>query len=455
MRGAVVAVAFALFAAPASAAEPIRLPYASPTLAGDHVLDLRGSDRAGYEIRATRLGGGRLRTQTIGHVPPRPRRGVDYSLRLAASDELLVFAQSAEVPQRFDPIPVFTELWTGPFGDQPALYDRCEYPPDDHGFFWPVVDGRVFAYGHSCGQRAQVTVVDETGRPQLTVDDWFGFPQLAGRYVAWGARYDNPQITLVDWVMGEKFLDRARPPIPGGRQAWLRGWSLQRDGKVALLYDRGDRDELGWFSAEEPSLHVVPDSDHESALTAEAPVRLAEDRLVYVHERDARCDVLMMTALDGRSWPIGCAETHGFDWNGRWVIWPEFGCRNFARLRWFAASPATIEGGLDPRRTPCPVELDPLRQTLAMTARGDRIRLRCPRGCEGGIELRLPGRVDGRPLARGWFEIERGSGRSSRIRLRDSVGRARTAVVWVTTYVDGSGDESDPRRIGRVRIVPL
>jgi hypothetical protein len=468
-----ILAAAAAWCVPASARErPLRLPDSrlGPVLAGDEAVQGIGSDRSGYRLTGVALGDQLGRVRPLGQVPPGPR-GRDYWVSLLASDKMIAFVRTAT--QRQDPDvhftttdPVLSDVWTAPLGKKPTIFDRCR-PPNVAQSASAALDGGVLAYVSGCGDRQIRVVSDEPGVGPLTIPARGPYLQVAGRYVAWGETF-RAKASVFDRVTGEEVLHEQWPAMPTP-DSFVRAWAIQPDGKIGMLYEtgikRGDTSHLAWFSLDEPYLHDVPGEAGERTQTSIASLRMVGDRFAYVAQHDDGCDRLTITALDGRSWPVGCAfffDDSFIDWNGRWAAWSALTCSSDQRR--YAASRRQIEAGMKLLSKPCPIALDGRHQRVTLRPFNQgKLRVRCPRGCNAYLEFRLSRR--GRPgpiAATGGAVIQPGRGKAHVGWNLDGAGyrlqkTRRSFVTKVYAEVDSEGDgrsHGDSRFIGRVRIVP-
>jgi hypothetical protein len=462
-------------ATPATASEqPLRLPDAAlgPVLAGDEVVQGKGSRHAGYDLIQAALGPRLGPVRNIGRIPSGVP-GKQYDVALLASESRLAYLLAVTERQAEDvnfdtQYPVRSDLWGGPLGQPTAIVDRCRRPAiQQHTRV--ALDGPVLAYSSGCEPGVITVLSDEPGVEPLRVSGIADTLQVAGRYVAWGPsiQFTNPRVTVLDRITGQEVLHEQWPKMPTA-DSFVRGWALQADGKIGLIYETGfrrtDTGRLAWFTPAELFLHDVPGEAGALTQISIGELRMHDDRFAYIARHRKGCDRLTVTELDGRTRPVGCAADieARFDWNGRWFAWTALGCA--AQEQRFAASTEQVERGMRLLARPCPAALDGRNQTIRLSPYNlGKLRLRCPRGCNPYLEFRLPRRGGRGPLvATGGSVIGSGRGVANVLwaynpatRQFRKRRRAFTANVYLEENLEGDGSYRDAGRIGRVTLQPI
>lgn len=423
----VVVVLCAVAAAPASAARTelsAGRGLGAPRLAGTSVVAFAGS---GSRVVRVDPDGSRTTLREL----ERPARAQRYDAGFAASASHVAVARFYEVESARGSESSF-RLEAGPLGGPLRQLFDC---PGDHVF---DVDGSRIAYiADACtdgpGAEGRIVVRDlsvdgapvvrsaETRRGASTL-----LPlDLAGDHVAYGAfATTEPRIAVIDLVSGAEAY--------GFTGRYGAGYSLQSDGKLAV--GRGQDCVIDWFSKAEPVAHTLE-------LCPSGGLRLRDDRIALVRP-GARGAALEIVSLDGVRRPIARIEPRaavgGFDFDGARVAYVARGCVE-ANSRLFVDD---LEGG------PVPVEGGACIGTLVpRTVRSSdtgllRVRVRCPEGCSGSLELFNTGRrTSERPARFAFAGVEKTISIRLKARTRRQVRRFGSMVMKAPLSVrqrDGS-----------------
>jgi hypothetical protein len=456
-----LAVLFALLLAAPALARPDDARRVSvrgvsgPWLMPDRLIGVDGNAREGFSITSEPLSGGAR--EDVAFVPPADGWPIDVPI--AASPQLLAFARNAYVPSRQGSRgPLFSEVWAGPFRGPHERLERCE-PTVEGGSMEVAVDGDALAYFvPSCAhQRARVVLIDPRAGGPVAVevaDLDASSLTLAGRFAAYrGGDVGGPLLVVIDLQERRQVLRLGYQNLFSDRSHWVSAAHMQRDGKVAALYD--DRAagvaRLAWLTPDDHTPREVPGSLGPEIRSSGARLRLASDRAVYVVNRKRPCARLTMTDLAGRTWPIACVHPvfARFDWNGDHVTWVETSCSGGDVG--YIASRAAVERADEPRPGTCPVRL----RTTRVRMRDDvgRLRVHCPRGCSGYADLytanhrRVGELVFGPYLRAGRARVYLRPYRRAQRFMRAGSPR----VVTGTLMVHSSGD-GKPRPRGKIRL---
>jgi hypothetical protein len=209
---------------------------------------------------------------------------------------------------------------------------------------------------------------------------------LAGRYVAYnpygiGPVGTTPPTTVVhDWVANAKVYEVPRVPR----------FDLQDDATLAAVStSRGCSGKLAWFSAAEPTEHVLP------VTPCVDGVRIAAGRIATVVEASDGQRALALIGLDGTRTDAARLGSEPMrvgvpDYDGARVA---YGLRNCGGGADLLVESATAP---EPRDEPpaCPIRIRSGSAAVGPSERTVPVFLECEMGCLASLSLRM--RVDGR-----------------------------------------------------------
>ena len=244
-----------------------------------------------------------------------------------------------------------------------------------------AVDGDVVA--ESCTYLSPLRVIDfgAPGAPATTVaaNGDVSDAALAGRWLATLESGPPRQLVVRDWTTGTTALR-----IAGGD---VSGFDVQSDGTLAIARVPAGRSCLGtltWYSASDPTPHLLPQR------TCEPAVALDAGQIAFVGGTKARKE-LDVVGLSGSGGPVarlrGVSPGAFSAADGR-LAYATRECSSLTGLYNVPISSARV-AALPPAE--CPITLR--GNTAAVTHRGHvRIGVSCIRGCAGTARLQLLGR---------------------------------------------------------------
>jgi hypothetical protein len=378
---AVAALAVLAFAAPAGAAVtqlPTGVPVGALELAGQSVVFASPGAGTGRVMRADP---GAPPTQLAQFTVP----GDDddeccstyFSTDFSASATQVAFSSFYEAYVKGSLAQSNYRLSAGSLQGTPAQLFDCglNHPYD--------VDGDRIAYlGDDCtektpglGARVVVRNLAAQGAPVVASFPMTEQPNtldLAGDHVALSGFFTKPpELRVYD-------LDTSAVAYTLNHN--FAHYSLQADGKVAVAHPK----ELGecrveWFSKAQPVAHRIE-------VCPRGQVRMAGDRIA-IDRLDGTTSSLDVIALDGAARSVTFFQPPGaltgFDWDGSRLAYGVQGCvraDDAIFVEDLTSDPPVVEGG------PCSATID------TKTARADRkgllrVRVSCPEGCTGALDL--------------------------------------------------------------------
>ncbi len=388
MLGAVLA-ALLVAAGPAGAVrtEVAHAPSGEVRLVGDAVVFVSFD---GAKVRLIRQAGG---TSTVLHEYEASTTGGgdddeccqtffsrDFSVsptRVAVSRFYEAYVKGALAQSDFT-------LETGPIGGplQRLFFCQGRHPYD--------LDGDRIAYlGDACtdpgsgpGQRIVIRNLAGEGAPVVASYGVDGFTaqyldrvQLAGDFLAYSVSQGPPRVVVLEGATERIRVD-----------TFSANWSLQPDGKLAIGYASTTGGAGGcrieWHSKADPAAHRLE-------VCPFGRIVLAGDRIAFVRrDTGAGTDSLDVVNLAGQSRSVTFFEPTGsiggFDWDGTRLAYGVEGCLDADDRVYLEdlaeGEPPLVEGG------ECPAAISP--KTLRSPRNGLlRLRLDCPEGCEGKLNL--------------------------------------------------------------------
>jgi hypothetical protein len=319
----------------------------TPVFAGDSVLWTERTRGGAVELWSDGPSGERALLQRL--VPEEP--DTELLFKPAASGALVAGS-------------LFAFQYLGPRAGTARTYSRI-YAGERAGPMAPVVEcqrGRYFeeraidvwerAYVYwTCDEELGHVEIRDLGAEPLSPSRAVGvggnFARIAGRFVAWldGTYYSGIDENRTDIVVYDRVADaevyRLTPSEVPGR---VHSLDIQEDGKVAVSFVDPDRragtrgSVVGWASPQEPRLHEVP-----LPVEGEYMVRMAGDRVAFQggHPQDFSIQNAYVGVADlgggvrlaaRATDTLAATTTESFDYDGRRLVWREFGCEE-RRLR--------------------------------------------------------------------------------------------------------------------------
>jgi hypothetical protein len=368
-----------------------------PQLAGDRLFF---GERRGSRMRLVVAAPGA--TPRIVGTGPLPGSSFDddespgeysrTSLELAASAERLAYGESraagnARYQQGVSSLTHFTGTPVTELGQVDSCHNGDPFSPaspttDVDGARVASTDctGSVVIRDHSAGGAvvASFSPGERIGAGDLA---------LAGRYVAYnpygiGPFGTTPGTTVVhDWVANTKVYEIPR----------VARFDLQDDATLAAVStsSRCASGKLSWFSAAEPTEHVLP------VVPCVDSVRIAAGRVMAVAETGAAQRALALVGLDGNRTDVARLGADGMlvgtpDFDGARV---SYALRNCAGGIDLLVEDATRPQPRDEPRS-CPARVRSGSAAIGPTERTAPVFLECERGCVTQLSIRM--RVDGR-----------------------------------------------------------
>ena len=369
-----------------------------------------------------------------------------YNTAFAASDKRVAISSFYEAYAKGFLAQSDYRLHAGPLNGELSELFTCQmnHPYD--------VDGDRIAYlGDDCtekssgGPRVVVRNLGAAGNPVVASFPMTEQPNtldLAGDHVALAGFYAKPpelrvydiNISEVAYKLNHNFAQ----------------FALQADGKVALAQteELSSDCRIEWFSKAEPTPHRIE-------LCPRGRIRMANDRIAFDKAEGTAGASLNVTTLAGQ-WRAftffdpGRGLT-GFDFDGSRLAYGARGCIRADDAIWVddLQSPdvdsPTVEGGR------CTAAV------LTKVARADRkglvrVRVSCPEGCVGELNLYVGKSVASRRPAR--FTVEAGGSRSVPIRLQSlrDVRRFGSRVYSARVSVEQRGPVTQTFK-GAVRVL--
>ncbi len=356
--------------------------------------------------------------------PPSPRSEaalLAHDGRIAALREALYYdkygnpstTRAAELTTR-SPLGVWTTLWSCGVEMRSPLFAtsadtvihapaRCGGPPDEIG---------VFDLSSADGPRQTILQPPLLRSPAEPGPPYLLGLQVAGPYVAYAA-WGPPQTGILDRRTGDLVYRLS----DGNRY----GAVLQADGKAATCEDG----HLVWYAPQEPWPHAVP------GVAGCAGIIAFEHDTVAWRRGGPRTTVLQEVALGGEVRTLA-----RFDRSHHLTAWPAYGHGRFAFGRRHCTDTINVatvrfQGPRDDGS--CPVEV----QEVRVRRPGLSIRVRCPAGCSGRLEVLL-----GRPRARKRLELDPGQTTVLRVRHRRidvRLRRVRTVPIRIRRFSPKAG----------------
>jgi hypothetical protein len=308
---------------------------------------------------------------------------------------------------------------SGSFNWAISTLDGLVCGPGEHGTM--ALSGDVLAVS-GCGG---VTVRD-LGRPEIapeTLAPAGGPVHAAGPYVAW---WTADGFEVLNRVTGARTTLDARL-LSGPR----RVSDLSPEGVLAVTVGDVHNRQLVWASPADPSWHTVSLPN----LQLSAQIRVRGGRVASLSENDE----LWLADLAGGTRTLLADRDHSaapevvpFDFDGTYVTWGEDTCDSLT----VTARPVSAGKFTLPRRTHCAV-------VVASTARGGRIRLRCPAPSDPDQTDRCRGTMTVRGLRRVKFNLAPRAWGTARVKTK------RRGTVQVTVRSRTRGHTS----VTRARVV--
>jgi hypothetical protein len=349
-------------------------------------------------------------------------------------------------------------VFGGLFGSKPTRFSNCfegTYGGTPSVALW----GKLAAYTDDCASRTRPLIVRRLDHPheaplfKREVGD--SEIDLAGNYVAIGNYFDRKAgIEVVDWRDGKTLYTVAADLWADQERAGT--FELQPDGKLAaVVVGRGHYCEAAWFSPPSPQAHVM------GRTACGADIRLSSDQLAWMRIGKRRGE-LVVTPLDGIGQTVarfaaippapkaelysGTTVSQSFAWDGEQLAYSVDRCdgRSTLLLRHHVAGPVFND------RAPlgCPWHLASRVLHLKRGSKSVGVPLRCPRGCEGTMQV-----TGGHPSIDEPFRLRPGR-RYARLFLTDNtrLSLARHGTAEIRLEIDSGGRLGGSRREVRLRL---
>jgi hypothetical protein len=309
----------------------------SSVLAGDGVTWLTRSPRGGLALYSARPGRQPVKVDSFR----RPAEPAEFNGGvLAGSGSAIALETDAVIPATHGDSTHDggTAFYVGAFGRRLEPLDRC-YLGEGTGLGRIDVSGSTVAFTR-CDEKLEVRDLKGSAPPQVLGHDVHAI-RLAGRYVAWlegaylfSARHNEADLVVYDLKAGTEAYRIPAGAIPTP----LRNLSLQRDGKVAFVFDPSGDDTdprvvVAWASREHPTVHTLPLPARLSYTAT-----LADNRIVFARYRSSSGggtrEQLGVTDLKGHSHLIVKKGSGlGIDFDGKHIAYTIHACHRYTVVR--------------------------------------------------------------------------------------------------------------------------